>query len=300
MGAEYFLRQIARRLNIAEQDVGAAGMKDRHAVTRQMVSVPVQAEERLPDLEGNGIRVLSVNRHTNKLRTGHLRGNRFTILIRHIDPAVDPSPILDRIARLGLPNYYGSQRFGKDGETVQLGMAMLRDEPAPLSATGKKPNRSPFLRKLALSAAQSALFNGYLAQRIADGLFRQVLPGDVMSKWPAGGLFVAEDVAREQERFDARETVTTGPIFGKKTFPARATAAEREAAILQQAELTADMFGRFGKLMEGTRRHNLVYIDDLSHAIEPDGVRLKFSLPAGSYATVLLREIMKTDHWEQE
>lgn len=305
MGAEYFQRQVARRLNIAEQEVGTAGMKDRHAVTRQMVSVPAGAEERVAELEGDGIRVLKVSKHTNKLRSGHLRGNRFVIVIRQVDPSVDQasilSAILERIARFGMPNYYGTQRFGKGGETLQLGMTLVQNEPSPVSGAGKKPNlKSPFLRKLALSAVQSALFNGYLSQRIADGLFRQVVAGDVMSKWPVGGLFVAEDVAREQERFDLRETVTTGPIYGKKTFAAREIAAEREQAILQQTRIRPEVFNRFGKLMEGTRRHNVIYLEDLRYEIEAEGVRLKFSLPSGSYATVLLREIMKVDTWEQE
>src|SRR5712692_10073042 len=86
MGAEYFTRQIAKRLDIPPGEVGTAGLKDRHAVTRQMVSVPVAVEPRLPQLEGDGIRLLRVGRHTNKLRPGHLRGNRFRILIRDVDP----------------------------------------------------------------------------------------------------------------------------------------------------------------------------------------------------------------------
>ncbi len=297
MGAEYFFRQVARRLGISDRDVGAAGLKDRHAVTRQMISVPEAVESKLPQLDSDGIRVLSVSRHTNKLKIGHLHGNRFRILIRDIDPQVNVAerlpPILSRLGELGLPNFYGSQRFGRDGKTLELGLALLRNDAA--DGEGKKIDvRNRFLRKLALSAAQSVLFNQYLAQRMGDGLFRTVLAGDVMSKWPAGGLFVAEDLPREQQRFDARETVTAGPIFGRKTFPARGAAAEREVAILTAAGLTRESFGAFGKLMQGTRRHNLVYPGDLNHTIEPDGVRLSFSLPAGCYATILLREVMKT------
>jgi tRNA pseudouridine13 synthase len=121
-----------------------------------------------------------------------------------------------------------------------------------------------------------------------------VLPGDVMAKWPAGGLFVAEDVPREQERFDARETVTAGPIFGRKTFPARGDALRRESSVLADAGLGPASFTGFGKLVQGTRRHNLIYVEDLRADLEPEGVRLTFTLPAGSYATILLREVMKT------
>jgi tRNA pseudouridine13 synthase len=124
---------------------------------------------------------------------------------------------------------------------------------------------------------------------------RTVLGGDVIAKWPAGGMFVARDTPTEQARFDARETVHAGPMFGKKTFPAEAVAAEREAAVLRHAGLTVTSFGGFGKLLMGTRRHNLVYVEDLAAESEPDGLRLTFTLPAGSYATVLLREVMKAE-----
>lgn len=287
LGAEYFIRQVARRLGIPNGEVGTAGLKDRQAVARQWVSVPATCEPALPSLEGNGIRVLRVSRHTNKLRPGHLRGNRFRILVRDANRAIDPQPILDRIAAHGLPNFYGPQRFGRGGETAALGMSLFRGEPAKV--------RNPFLRKLALSAAQSLLFNQYLAARLTDGLLRTVLAGDVMAKWPAGGMFTAEDVPAEQARFDRREIVTAGPMFGRKTFPTKAAAAEREEAILTAAGLSRDSFAGFGKLVQGTRRHNLVYVDDMSASWETDGLRLSFTLPAGSYATVLLHEVMKSD-----
>src|SRR5262249_25403251 len=213
----------ARRLDLPVGEVGTAGLKDRHAVTRQMVSVPARAEGRLDRLEGDGIRLLQMGRHGNKLRPGHLHSNRLRVLVRAAAAGAGQrlGPILERLRQGGLPNFYGVQRFGRDGETVRLGLALLRGEPPPPSATGRPQSaRSPFLRKLALSAAQSALFNHYLARRMADGLLRRVLPGDVMAKWPFGGLFVAEDAAREQARFDAREIVTAGPMFGRKMFAA--------------------------------------------------------------------------------
>jgi tRNA pseudouridine13 synthase len=291
MGAEFFSRQVARRLGISSVEVGSAGMKDRQAVTRQMVSVPVVAEERLAQLEGDGIRLLRVSRHGNKLKPGHLRGNHFRILIRDaVAAAGERLPaLLARIQAQGFPNYYGQQRFGKDGETVQMGLAMLRgaQDGAP------RAPRSRFLRRLALSAAQAALFNHYLGWRWTDGLLHEVLAGDVMSKRPFGGLFIATDPVREQARFQAREIVHTGPMFGRKMYAAAHAAAAREAATLAAAGLTPESFFGFGKLLQGTRRHNLVYPDDLAAKPEAEGIRLTFSLPAGSYATVLLRELMK-------
>ncbi len=288
MGAEYFVRQVARRLEVPVGEVGTAGLKDRHAVTRQMVSVPAAAEPRLGQLDGDGIRLLRVDRHGNKLKPGHLHGNHFRILVRGVEAGAGErlGPLLDRLRRDGLANFYGPQRFGRDGETVKLGLGLLRGTQSAV--------RSPFLRKLALSAAQSALFNHYLACRLADGLHRRVLPGDVMARWPFGGMFVAEDPAREQARLEAREIVPAGPIFGRKMFRAAGDAARRETEVLAAAGLAPEAFHGFGKLLSGTRRHNLVYVADLAASEEPQGVRLSFTLPAGSYATVLLREVTRS------
>jgi tRNA pseudouridine13 synthase len=287
MGAEFFVRQIARRLGLAPEEIGTAGLKDRRAVTRQWVSAPHQAEPHLAQLDGDGIRLLKTSRHGNKLRPGHLHGNRFVIRIRDVATAaaLRLGEMLERIRQIGLANFYGPQRFGNNGETLNMGLRMLRGEVE--SRSGR------FLRKLALSAAQSALFNACLSRRIEEGLLRRVLLGDVMAKWPFGGMFTVADVAAEQPRFDRRETVHTGPMFGRKMFPTAGLAAERESAILRDAELTAESFHGFGKLLQGTRRHNLVYLDDLSGAADGSDVVLTFTLPAGSYATVLLREIMK-------
>src|SRR5262245_3239911 len=285
MAPEYFARTIAQRLGVSPGAVRTAGLKDRHAMTREWVSVPKECAPNIGKLDGDGIRVLKTGRHTNKLKPGHLRGNRFRLLVRDADRTVNVDAILDRIRTQGLPNFYGPQRFGRAGSTIELGLQCR---------AGKAPRGiRPFRFRFALSAVQSLLFNDYLARRIRDGLFRTVLAGDVMAKWPVGGMFVTRDVAAEQARFDAKEIVTAGPMFGKKTYPAEGMAGERETAVLRDNGLSAASFAGFGKLGLGTRRHNLVYLDDLAAAWEPDGLRLSFTLPAGSYATVLLAEVMK-------
>jgi tRNA pseudouridine13 synthase len=291
LGAEFFARQVAKRLDVPTAEVGTAGLKDRHAVTRQMVSVPLRAEPRLGDLEGEGIRVLRVSRHRNKLKPGHLHGNRFKVVVRGVLPETPERlpALLERLGREGMPNYYGPQRFGRGGETYLLGLSLFRPE----ERKGRPPGA--FLRKLALSAVQSALFNEYLGRRLRDGLLRRVLGGDVMARWPFGGMFVAEDVEREQARLESRETVPAGPIFGKKMFSARGEALAREEAVLAEAALTAESFRGFGKLVNGTRRHNLVYVEDLTGGVEGDRAVLSFRLPPGCYATVLLRELMKSE-----
>jgi tRNA pseudouridine13 synthase len=294
MGAEFFVRQVARRLGIRTEEVGTAGLKDRHAVTRQMVSVPLRAVVRLQELEGDGIRLLRVGRHGNKLRAGHLRGNHFRILVRGVEPGAGDRvvPVLEQMRREGMANFYGPQRFGRNFETAQLGLDLLRGTVTRA--------RTPFLRRLALSAAQSVLFNRYLARRIADGLFRRVLAGDAMARWPFGGMFVAEDQPREQARLEAREIVPAGPMFGRKLFRCTGEAASREQQVLEEANLPPQAFSSFGKLLPGTRRHTIIYLDDLAAAEELEGIRLTFTLPAGSYATVLLREITKSDTLDAE
>ncbi len=288
LGPEFFARTIAQRLGVHAGAVGTAGLKDRHAVTRQWVSVPKEAEPRLKNLDGDGIRVLTVSRHVNKLKPGHLRGNRFRLLVRGADATKADAfaAVAERLRSHGMPNYYGPQRFGRDGSTLDLGFRCL---------AGRQRRRvRPFQFKFALSAVQSLFFNDYLGRRLTDGLLRTGLPGDVMMKWPAGGIFVAEDVPAEQERFDRRETVTAGPMFGGRMYPAQGVAAEREARVLSDNGMTTEAFAGVGKLMSGTRRHNLVYLDDLTAEWEPDGLRLAFTLPSGCYATVLLREVMKS------
>jgi tRNA pseudouridine13 synthase len=288
LSAELFLRLIGKRLHLPSAEIGTAGLKDRHAVTRQWISVPASAEGYLSQLDGDGIRLLQTNRH----------GNKFRILLREVDVSKRDSvdAILRQIRETGLPNYYGGQRFGINGDTAKWGMALLRNEPVPPGYDGRKPNlRNPFLRKLSLSAGQSYLFNIYLGQRLLDGLLTKVLEGDVMMKWPFGGMFTVENLEEEQSRFNRREIVSGGPMFGKKTFPAKGIAAEREAQILEKANLKREQFMSFGKLLSGTRRHNLIYVDDLAYEWESDGLRLQFSLPSGSYATILLREVMKNE-----
>lgn len=286
MGAEFFQRQIAQRLGIPTGEIGTAGMKDRKAVTRQWVSVPARCEAQIAQLEGDGIAVLQSSKHGNKLRPGHLHGNRFTIVLREVKETASLDKLLSIIQQKGLPNYYGSQRFGRDNETLSMGWRMLQ---------GERLKINPFLRKLALSSVQSALFNRCLSQRLSDGLFRAVVDGDVMAKWPAGGMFVTHDTATEQQRFDVKEIVHTGPMFGSKMKASESVEAEREAAVLIECGLTLDTFNVGGRLLEGTRRHNLIYVEELEWKVDGSTVTLQFRLPAGCYATTLLSELMKTD-----
>jgi tRNA pseudouridine13 synthase len=295
VSAEGLLRHVARSLGIARAEVGCAGLKDAQAVTRQFVSVPASTEPNVSEIDTPEIRVLRAARHRNKLKTGHLRGNRFRIVVRDVAPdaLAHAAAVRDRLCVTGLPNFYGPQRFGIGEETLAIGRAILRGE-APEALARARGSRK-FLRRLALSSVQADLFNRCLAERLRDGLLHRVLEGDVMQVCASGGPFVAADIEREQARFDAREIVPAGPIFGPKMLPARCQAAEREQAVLSAAGLTLRDFAAQGKLMRGTRRPNLVWVDELEVAPFDNALQFRFQLPRGSYATVLINEFVKAD-----
>lgn len=289
---EQLTRQIVQTLRVANRDIGVAALKDRHAVTRQFVSIPAKFADRVPLLDSPQVRVLSAVQHGNKLRTGHLRGNRFSILLRNVRPqALEMAlPIASRLRQLGVPNYFGDQRFGSDGETAQLGFDLLKGEKVPDDI---HPARRRFLLKLALSAAQSVLFNQALAARLLAGSLHQVVLGDVLQVAASGGVFVSEDVAVDQPRYDSREVLPTGPMFGPKMKLAAGAVAEQEVQILQTAGLTMEHFNLYKELTSGTRRPYLILPGDLEVSEEPEGLRFRFTLPSGSYATILLREFQK-------
>ncbi len=294
VAAEQLSRHIAQTLNLKPMDVGVAGLKDRHAITRQFVSVPAVACADPAVLETESIRVLRSERHTNKLKTGHQRGNRFEIVLRetHEDAAELAAPIAERVSAVGFPNYYGEQRFGRDGDNLALGLQLLRGEK---SSNDIPRSRRKFLLRFALSTVQSELFNQTLANRLTDGLMTQVMLGDVMQVVASGGVFAVEDVETEQTRFEQGETVITGPMFGPKMRKSAGVPAEREANVLRDSNLSEADFLRFKKLTPGTRRPFLIRPDDLQ--VEPvadgSGLRFRFSLPSGVYATTLLREFQK-------
>lgn len=295
---EQLTRHLVHVLRVPNRDIGVAALKDRHAVTRQFISVPAKFADRVPDVATDQIRVLSATLHQNKLRTGHLRGNRFSILLRNVRPgaAESASTMTSRLQQLGVPNYFGEQRFGRDGDTAELGFALLRGEQVPEDI---HPSRRRFLVRLALSAAQSVLFNQLLAARLRAGELHRVILGDVLQVVASGGVFVCEDVQADQCRFENREIVPAGPMFGPKMKLAASDIAEREAQVLKDHHLTPEDFRRYHELTSGARRPYLIFPTDLEVSPEADGLRFRFSLPSGSYATVLLREFQKDSVGEQ-
>lgn len=280
---------IARSAQIPLGEIGTAGRKDKAAVTRQYVSLPARSLTSPSVLESEQVKVLSADRHRNKLRTGHLSGNHFRIVLRDVaDGALTVAREIEAlITRLGFPNYYGEQRFGFTDDTDSPGFRLLRNERT------RRFSKSEL--RFTLSAAQSRLFNDWATRRVIDGLSHRVLPGDVMQVTASGGCFTAEDVEAEQARFDAHETVLTGPIFGPKMRLPAAEAAAREDQILEDWHLPREAFEHFKKLTSGTRRPLIVWPKNFSVQPGEDRTSLifEFTLPSGAYATCLLREFQK-------
>jgi tRNA pseudouridine13 synthase len=309
--------RLCRALAVSPRDAGVAGQKDRQALSRQWISLPGVDPARALLVAVEGVRVLEAARHGHKLRTGHLRANRFTLTVRGVgDDALSRArTILTQLEARGLPNYFGAQRFGARGDNAIRGKELIDLSHGPSHGPSRGPGHEPSQgppprttrrlgateRRMLVSAYQAELFNRYLDARIDDGLERAVLGGDVVKKTDSGGLFTVDDTpdARRdaQARLEARALVVTGPIFGHKVLsPPEGTAAHaREQTLLAAESLDADAWKTLGKLAEGTRRPLLVAVDTPSvrEAEGGQALVLEFTLPSGSYATVLLKEITK-------
>lgn len=279
------VRRIARALDADPKQAGFAGLKDRRAVTTQWASFLFGDGARLEGAAIEGVRVLEHARHGNKLRTGHLRGNRFDILVRSEEPGDHGRArvSLEELERRGVPSYFGEQRFGHDNLPAARRW-ILEGGPAP---------RDRWKRKLYVSALQSAIFNELLAERIREGSMDGALDGDLMRKEESGGLFVCEDAAEDALRAARFEISATGPMFGARMrWPERGARAREEAA-LERWGVTQRHLERVQKSGEGTRRPYRVRISEARLEAVPEGTRLSFTLPSGAYATVVLRELVQ-------
>ncbi len=271
---------------LAEAEVGVAGLKDKGAVTVQWLSVPKRAEPALEALrEMSGVRVLETSLHGNKLGLGHLHGNRFTLVIRDVDAAAEAraGAVFERLACLGSPNYFGPQRFGRFGTNAVDGVRVLRGERVP---GGHR------LRRFFVSALQSLLFNELLAQRIRGGLYRSVLTGDWAQKHDTGGVFEVSDGALESPRAERLEISATLPLYGRRVRLSGAQAGELERGVLERHGLRWSSFGS----RRGDRRISRLVIEAPAVSRHDEGaLEVSFTLRKGSYATTVLRELMKVE-----
>jgi tRNA pseudouridine13 synthase len=346
------IRRLARALGRSERDFGYAGLKDSRAITRQMVSLEHADEKQIASLELDGIKIISINRHSNKIKLGHLSGNKFWIKLRNTvsNAKAASEPCLKMLAERGVPNYFGVQRFGIRGDSWILGRSILHEDykefmaqlcgrPADFEKDHIRKARELYdkgmyelagqvwpgffrdakrcckilagnpeghfkafttvdrkLIKLFLSAYQSYLFNEVMAKRI-DTLDK-IIPGDLAAREDNGAVFRVEDVAVEQDRADRFEISPTGPIYGYRMMEAGGAEKEIEDSILKEERITLEDFKKpKGLKLRGSRRTFRVrmYNLEVDEGSDVNGayLYLRFDLPSGSYATAVLRELMK-------
>ena len=288
--------QLERLFVLKKGDVSFAGMKDKRARTTQTFSMSVGhkpaafADSAASQIEANlAVTVNWVRFHANKLRPGHLLGNRFEIritdLVLPVEVALErANAIAGEIKARGLPNFFGPQRLGNNGANVRDGWAVLH---------GERGKRDRWLQRFLISAYQSYLCNRYLARRLQNGSFDRLLDGDVAKKYDTGGMFDVVDAELEQPRYVAQEIGFTAPLYGPKMWQAKSAAAELEAAVLDEAGIALDDFGRAH--VDGTRRLGRLLVSDLAITASEDSLVTAFMLRKGAFATTVLRELMKVD-----
>ncbi|MBI3820356.1 MAG: tRNA pseudouridine(13) synthase TruD [Planctomycetes bacterium] len=290
------IRRLARFLNLPTHDFGYAGLKDANAVTRQWISVEGVAPELLQGWTVNGVRVLRAERHRHKLRIGHVRANHFVMVIRDVPEADFPraGAMLDWIQQKGLLNAYGSQRFGRGGDTFAAGLALIRGDLANfkkiIGSEAREIDRP--LRSLMISAVQSEIFNRVLAARM-DSYF-MVQDGDVAILHKNGAAFIINDAAAEAPRCAAFEISPAGPILGTRLLEGFGAPREIEERVFAEFELRRDSFLQLPLRHEahGSRRALRVPVADLIYHKNGSDLEISFSLPSGSYATRIATELL--------
>lgn len=276
------VRELVQR-GISERDIGVAGLKDKHAVTVQWMSVPKSAQTIASDLANvAGITILDASYHRNKLATGHLRGNRFTIRIQGTRVAAlqTARETLATLAANGVPNYFGPQRFGSFGRNAYDGLAVVRGIPVPGGAR---------MERFFVSALQSLVFNEVLAARVNDNVFTSVIHGDWAKKHDTGGQFEVLNPSAEQHRVVHGEISATIPLHGTKVPVSRFAAGKREQTVFHQLGLTARDFTN----RNGDRRLSRIFIENTHATLAESDLIVGFDLPKGSFATTIIREITK-------
>jgi tRNA pseudouridine13 synthase len=276
-------RLLAEAAGIRRRMVSMAGMKDKHALTRQWFSLHLAGK---PDADFSALpptlRILEQRRHGRKLRRGAIRQNRFKLRVRRLQG--DHGEVVERLALIidqGFPNYFGEQRFGHGYANLVRAI--------PLLQSGR--SRSP-AEGIYLSAARAMLFNRVLAMRVADGSWSSAMPGDVMQLSHSSGLFRVDEESEEISRRLAKQQIhVTGPLAG---LPARIMpqgAAQRyEQHICQEYQFWSEGLERCG--LRADRRALRAGAAEVEHAFEGEQLLLEFTLQRGCFATALLRELL--------
>ena len=278
--------QLAKFAGISTRNMSYAGLKDRKAVTEQWFSLqmPGQPTPDFSQFSLEGVEILDVTRHQRKIRIGSLQGNHFEILLRNAEETDELKMRLDFLAKNGFPNYFTEQRFGRDGNNLTQALRWANGE-----IKVKDRNKRSFY----LSAARSEIFNLIVAKRIELGLDQQVLNGDILQLNGSHSWFMvdkSEDLAQLQQRLAQQDVLLTAPLIGE----------EEKSAVDFEHEIFAQHQALFSLMrqerMKAARRPILMQPQQFQWQFEPNGLRLKFYLPAGSYATALIRELVNIEN----
>ena len=278
--------QLAKFAGISARNMSYAGLKDRKAVTEQWFSLqmPGQPTPDFSQFSLEGVEILDVTRHQRKIRIGSLQGNHFEILLRNAEETDELKVRLDFLAKNGFPNYFTEQRFGRDGNNLTQALRWANGE-----IKVKDRNKRSFY----LSAARSEMFNLIVSKRMELNLAQQILVGDVLQLNGSHSWFVvdeSEDLAQLQQRLAQQDVLLTAPLIGE----------EEKSAVDFEHEIFAQHQALFALMrqerMKAARRPILMHPQYFQWQFEPNGLRLQFALPAGSYATALIRELVNIEN----
>ncbi len=283
---EEVARALARQAGVRARDVSYCGLKDRVAVTTQWFSVwlPGKADPDWSPLLGDDLELLGQARTRRKLQRGGLRGNRFSLVLREVRG--DRTALEERlavVAKQGVPNYFGEQRFGRDGGNLAAAVAMF----------GGRRVKDRHRRGLLLSAARSFLFNEVLAARVRAGNWNQALPGEALQLSGSRSFFVVDEIDEAIEaRLTSGDVLPSGPLWGRGGLPSAAAARAVEEQALAACGDFREGLEKAGLKQE--RRALRLAVADLRWRWLAEGrdLQLTFDLPAGTYATAVLRELI--------
>ena len=287
----YIAKQLAKYFGVKENLVSYAGLKDRFAVTEQWfgIHVPGKTVYDLSDLAIEGIEILSSARHNKKLRIGALTGNRFEITLKKVTDVDELERRWHAIVAHGVPNYFGEQRFGIEGGNIEKALSLF-------SGTKVRDKKK---RGMYLSAARSLIFNQVISDRIQKQMFEKLSNGDVCMLSGSQSVFIADEVDESlTKRLNEKDIDITAPMWGAGELMSTKEVASFEQSIGSQFQTFCEGLAKFGLKQE--RRKIRLCVEDTSIKIdkkventhEENTVVLSFSLPAGSYATTVIRELL--------
>lgn len=296
----FVANELARYCNVKSKNIGWAGLKDRHAVTEQWLSIHLAKAEQEPDFsefekQYPSIQILELNRHNKKLRPGDLIGNRFEITLSEVSDVESVEKRVESVISGGVPNYYGAQRFGRDGNNVLEAKRWGRD-----NVRTRNQNK----RSMYLSTARSWIFNHIVSDRINQDCFSTLVPGDivmlanetkleesVMTEQKISSAITADELAQYQQKLESGEAFITAALAGDNALPTEQQALQLEQKIVDsEPDLMALIRGN---RMRHDRRETLLKPTDLSYSVQDNNVVLCFSLSSGSFATSIIRELVQ-------